>query len=85
MSDYQAPLDEMNFVVNRLLDLTNFAQAIDNEDASEDLLQAVLTEAGKLATQVWAPINASGDKEGVKLTDQGVKSASGFKQAYQEY
>ena len=85
MSDYQAPLDEMNFVVNRLLDLTNFAQAIDNEDASEDLLQAVLTEAGKLATQVWAPINASGDKEGVKLTDQGVKSASGFKQSYQEY
>jgi len=85
MSDYQAPLDEMNFVVNRLLDLTNFARAIDNEDASEDLLQAVLTEAGKLATQVWAPINASGDKEGVKLTDQGVKSASGFKQAYQEY
>jgi len=85
MSDYQAPLDEMNFVVNRLLDLTNFAQAIDNEDASEDLLQAVLTEAGKLATQVWAPINASGDKEGVKLTDQGIKSASGFKQAYQEY
>lgn len=85
MSDYQAPLDEMNFVVNRLLDLTNFAEAIDNEDASQDLLQAVLTEAGKLASQVWAPINASGDQEGVQLTDQGVKSASGFKHAYQEY
>jgi len=85
MSDYQAPLEEMNFVVNRLLDLTNFAKAIDNEDASEDLLQAVLVEADKLASQVWAPINASGDQEGVKLTDEGVKSASGFKQAYQEY
>lgn len=85
MSDYQAPLEEMNFVVNRLLDLTNFAKAIDNEDASEDLLQAVLSEADKLASQVWAPINASGDQEGVTLTDQGVKSASGFKQAYQDY
>jgi len=48
-------------------------------------LQAVLVEADKLASQVWAPINASGDQEGVKLTDEGVKSASGFKQAYQEY
>ena len=85
MSDYQAPLEEMNFVVNRLLDLTNFSKAIDNEDASEGLLQAVLVEADKLASQVWAPINASGDQEGVKLTDEGVKSASGFKQAYQEY
>ena len=62
MSDYQAPLEDMNFVVNRLLDLPNFAIAIGNEDASEDLLQAVLSEANKLASQVWSPINATGDQ-----------------------
>jgi len=85
MSDYQAPLEDMNFVVNRLLDLPNFAAAIGNEDASEDLLQAVLSEADKLASQVWSPINFSGDQQGVKLTPEGVQPADGFKNAYQEY
>ncbi|HCH31365.1 MAG TPA: acyl-CoA dehydrogenase [Oceanospirillaceae bacterium] len=85
MSDYQAPLEDMNFVVNRLLDLPNFAAAIGNEDASEDLLQAVLSEADKLASQVWSPINFSGDQQGVKLTSEGVQPADGFKNAYQEY
>jgi alkylation response protein AidB-like acyl-CoA dehydrogenase len=85
MSDYQAPLEEMNFVVNRMLDLPNFAIAIGNEDASEDLLQAVLSEANKLASQVWSPINATGDQQGVTLTPEGVKPANGFEEAYQEY
>jgi len=85
MNDYQAPLEEMNFVVNRLLDLPNFAEAIDNEDASEDLLQAVLSEADKLASEVWSPINYAGDQQGVKLAESGVKSADGFKNAYQKY
>jgi len=85
MSNYHAPLEEMNFVVNRLLDLPNFSVAIGNEDASEDLLQAVLSEADKLASQVWSPINSTGDEQGVKLTPEGVNSAEGFKEAYQEY
>lgn len=59
--------------------------AIGNEDASEDLLQAVLSEADKLASQVWSPINFTGDQQGVKLTSDGVQPADGFKQAYQEY
>jgi alkylation response protein AidB-like acyl-CoA dehydrogenase len=85
MSDYQAPLEDMNFVVNRLLDLPNLAIAIGNEDAGEDLLQAVLSEANKLASQVWSPINGTGDQQGVTWTPEGVKSANGFKEAYQEY
>ena len=85
MSEYQAPLEEMNFVVNRLLDLPNFALAIDNQDASEDLLQAVLTEADKLAHEVWSPINHFGDQQGVTLTEGGVKTGEGFKEAYQAY
>ena len=85
MSEYQAPLEEMNFVINRLLDLPNFAVAVGNEDASEDLLQAVLSEADKLASQVWSPINYTGDQQGVNLTADGVQAATGFREAYQEY
>lgn len=85
MSEYQAPLEEMNFVINRLLDLPNFALSINNQDASEDLLQAVLSEADKLASGVWSPINYTGDRQGVKLTETGVKAADGFKHAYQEF
>ncbi|MCP4790649.1 MAG: acyl-CoA dehydrogenase [Gammaproteobacteria bacterium] len=85
MPEYRAPLDEMNFVVDQLHDLSALAHAIDNEDASVELLDAVLSESDKLANQVWSPLNATGDQQGVKLTDDGVKSADGFAEAYRQY
>jgi alkylation response protein AidB-like acyl-CoA dehydrogenase len=45
----------------------------------------VLSEADKLASEVWSPINYAGDQQGVKLAESGVKSADGFKNAYQKY
>ncbi|MDP6969634.1 MAG: acyl-CoA dehydrogenase family protein [Gammaproteobacteria bacterium] len=85
MSEYRAPLDEMNFVIEQLHDLPGLAAAIDNEDASGELLNAVLTESDKLANQVWSPLNWSGDQQGVQLTETGVKAADGFADAYRQY
>ncbi len=45
----------------------------------------MLSEADKLASEVWSPINYAGDQQGVKLAESGVKSADGFKNAYQKY
>ncbi len=85
MSEYRAPLDEMNFVVDRLHDLTSLSVDINNEDASAELLGAVLSEADKLANQVWSPLNVPGDQQGVRLEDDGVKAADGFAEAYRAY
>lgn len=86
MTDYTAPLNDMNFVLNELVDFPQLAQTIGNSDATPDLVSAILEEAGKLSASVVAPLNTVGDNTGVRLDDQhNVVTPEGFKEAYQEY
>lgn len=62
--------------IDRLNDVSAFPE-FDSE-----LVAPVLEEAGKLARDILAPLNQIGDREGAKLTDDGVQSACGFKEAY---
>ena len=55
------------------------------EDLGVELYESVLDEAGKFATNVLDPINASGDREGLKIADGVVTTPKGFKEAYQQY
>ncbi len=50
-----------------------------------DLIRPILEEAGRLASDILAPLNLSGDAEGAKLTPDGVVAPSGFRQAYQAF
>ena len=85
MSEYRAPIVEMNFVVDQLHDLPALAKAVNNEDANAELLTAVIAESDKLASQVWSPLNVTGDQQGVTLTADGVKPADGFADAYTQF
>src|SRR5690606_19271345 len=48
-------------------------------------VEAVLTEAARLAGEGWAPTNATGDKQMSKLEGEGVKTPDGFKDAYTQF
>ena len=86
MSDYLAPLDDMNFLLSEVVDFPNVVEQTGCADASPDLVSAILEEAGKLATSVIAPLNRVGDAHGVQLTDEhNVLTPNGFAEAYQEY
>lgn len=84
MSEYQYPIKDILFSlqsVARIERLTPYLEdSIDN-----DLLDAILGEAGKLSEQVIAPINASGDKEGSRVENGEVIEAKGFKEAFKAY
>ncbi|MEC8806926.1 MAG: acyl-CoA dehydrogenase N-terminal domain-containing protein, partial [Pseudomonadota bacterium] len=68
---YQAPVDDMKFVLRHLVGLDTVA-AMDGMDmVSEDLVDAVLEEAGKLAGEVIAPLNHAGDMTGAVRNDDG--------------
>ncbi len=55
-------------------------------DATPDTVAAILEEAGKFATDVLDPLNATGDREGAKLLPDGtVRTPQGFKAAYTQY
>jgi alkylation response protein AidB-like acyl-CoA dehydrogenase len=86
MSTYHAPLPEMQFVLNDVAGLSQVASLPGFEDATPDTVTAILEEAGKFATEVLDPLNATGDREGSKLLPDGtVKTPAGFKAAYRQY
>ncbi|MFT5722816.1 MAG: alkylation response protein AidB-like acyl-CoA dehydrogenase [Motiliproteus sp.] len=86
MTGYIAPLEEIIFALYPLAGFDQLAELPGFEDASPDLVEAILEQAAKLATEVVAPLNQVGDTEGVSLSSEHqVTTASGFKQAYQQY
>lgn len=86
MADYQAPLKDMNFVLNELVKIKELACIPGYEEAVPELVSCILDEAGKLAGEVISPLNAHGDMQGVKIHNNNeVKTAEGFKDAYQQF
>lgn len=82
MTDYVAPVRDMRFVMEDLCAISEMAQIPGLDDATPDVVAAVLEEAGKLAEEVLAPINRQGDQEGSRLIDGGVHTPEPWKQAY---
>ena len=78
MSTYRPPVQDMHFLLHHVLGFQN--DMMDSETTS-----AVLDEAAKLAADVLAPLNVKGDQNGAKLEGDEVKTAPGFKEAYQQY
>ena len=85
MTDYRAPLDDMRFVMKQVAGLDYINGLPGYEDAAPDLVDAVLEEAGKLAGEVIAPLNHSGDREGSVFENGVVRTPRGFREAYHAY
>lgn len=79
---YTPPVTDIAFALSKLAGLTKFEGHPAFENYDPDLIDPILDEAGKLARDVLAPLNQSGDKAGAQLTVDGVKSAPGFAEAY---
>ncbi len=83
--DYRAPLDDMQFVLHRLIPISTISNLPAYEDVGTDLVNTILDEAAKFANQVLSPLNWSGDQAGCVYQDGAVQTPDGFKQAYQQY
>ena len=82
---YRAPVEEIAHVLKHVAGL---GKAIEEErfgDLSEDLVDAILAEAGRFASEEIAPINEIGDREGAALKDAEVTTATGWKKLYQDW
>jgi acyl-CoA dehydrogenase len=83
--NYRAPVSDIAFALKHA---AGFKQALDDGiygDLSEDVVDAVLEEAGKFATDILAPLNIIGDRQGVTLKDGVVATAPGWKEAYRAW
>ena len=85
MTEYRAPLRDMKFVVSELADVNGVFALPGFEELTPDLAEAVLEEAGKLASEVLDPLNKPGDEQGASLGANGVVAADGFADAYRAF
>jgi alkylation response protein AidB-like acyl-CoA dehydrogenase len=85
MSNYTAPLKDMMFVLTELAGLDKVAALPGYEEASLDVVEAILDESAKFTGGVLAPINRSGDEEGARWADKAVTMPKGFKEAYAQF
>jgi 3-(methylthio)propanoyl-CoA dehydrogenase len=85
MSTYLAPLADMRFALHELAGLGEVAALPGLQEVSPELVDAVLSEAAKFAQEVLDPLNRVGDREGARLTEDGVKAAPGYADAYRKF
>lgn len=86
MPAYKAPLRDISFVMNELLESEKLYQTLPGyEEATADLMGAIIEEGAKFAENVLSPLNQSGDEEGCHWSEQGVSTPAGFADAYHQY
>jgi len=85
MSDYSFPYKDAAFLINDVLDFDQMCLDAGKEDVNAEFASAVLEEAGRLGSEVLAPLNSIGDELGAKLEEDGVHETPGFADAYRQY
>jgi alkylation response protein AidB-like acyl-CoA dehydrogenase len=86
MPDYKAPVSDIRFVVNEVLQSEKVYQKLPGyEEATRDLTNAIIDEGARFAENVLAPLNRVGDEEGCQWNPECVTTPAGYKEAYRQY
>ncbi len=85
MPVYRAPTDDVMFLLNDVFRIERHNNVAGFGDATPDVVEAMLVEAGKLCSEVLVPLNRAGDIEGCTHHPDGrVTTPAGFKAAYDQ-
>jgi len=82
---YRAPVEEISFTLKHVAGLKAGLDEGAFGDLSEDLVDAILEEAGRFATDEVAPLRKVGDEKGAVLKDAEVTTPPGWKELYRRW
>ena len=83
MQDYTPPLDDIRFLLDRVLDLPALLETEKFSELDSETVHDAIEAAGTFIAEVIAPTNAIGDQVGTQLQPDGTMvTPEGFKEAY---
>jgi alkylation response protein AidB-like acyl-CoA dehydrogenase len=85
MAPYNAPLEDMRFVLNRVVNLEEITNLPGLDGMDTNLTNQILEEAGKFSSNILAPLNHVGDKKGAQIENGVVRPVEGFSDAYKQW
>ncbi|HEX5933633.1 MAG TPA: acyl-CoA dehydrogenase [Pseudorhizobium sp.] len=82
---YKAPVEDIAFTLNHVAGLADAMHGGKLSDLEPDLVEAILEEAGRFATNEMAPLGEAGDRQGARLKDGAVTTPDGWAQLYRNW
>ncbi|NUS20754.1 MAG: acyl-CoA dehydrogenase [Mesorhizobium sp.] len=82
---YRAPVEDIAFTLKHVAGLKAALDAGTFGDLGEDLVDAILAEAGRFASEEVAPLYKIGDEHGAVLKDAAVTTPPGWKELYRRW
>ncbi|CAB5066699.1 MAG: acyl-CoA dehydrogenase [Actinobacteria bacterium] len=85
MYDYRAPIKDALFALRHIGEIEQLSKSTLYAQADLDTVASVLEEQGRFMQEVFGPLNATGDREGLVWSPEGVQTPAGFKEAYAKF
>ena len=79
---YQAPIDEYKFLLDHVVGFDQVSNTSRFNESTQDMVEAILAEAGRMCQDVLAPLQRVGDTDPARMENGKVRTSAGFDEGY---